>query len=67
MVLPVSDHPAQICAELDDGTILKGEWQIIKREKKDIAIKRYFLDTPSMAVSDGLYALQEADMIIICP
>lgn len=66
-VLPVSNHPAQICAELVDGTIIQGEWQIIKREKKELPIKRYFLSADHQAVEDGLRALQEADMIVICP
>ena len=66
-ILPVSNHPAQICAELSDGTIVQGERQIIKREKQDIAIKKYFLSEQHSAVEDGLSAIHEADTIIICP
>lgn len=66
-VLPVSNHPAQICAELTDGTILHGEWQIIKREKQHIPIQRYFLSETYEAVEDGVQAIDNADMIIICP
>jgi uncharacterized cofD-like protein len=66
-VLPVSNHPAQICAELSDGTIIQGERQIIKREKQNLPITRYFLSEKHEAVQDGLHALREADVIIICP
>lgn len=66
-VLPISDHPAQICAELDDGTCIEGEWQIIKRAQKDVPIKKYFLNRPSPAVKDGIDAIHNADMIVICP
>lgn len=63
----MSNHPAQVCAELEDGTIIHGEWQIIKREKQNKKIKRYFLSEQHSAVEDGLEAIKEADMIIICP
>lgn len=66
-VLPISNHPAQICAELSDGCILKGERQIIKRPRQDLTIRRYFLDKPHPAVQEWVDALAEADMIIICP
>jgi len=66
-VLPVSNHPAQICAELTDGSILQGERQIIKRKKQQVPIKKYFLSEQHDAVADGLQAINEADMIIICP
>lgn len=66
-VLPVSNYPAQICAELEDGTTIHGEWQIIKREKITIPIKRYYLDVTYDAVSDGVEAIQSANMIVICP
>lgn len=66
-ILPVSNHDAHICAELEDGTVLEGEWQIIKRAKADVKIARYFLSDASGAVQEGLDALHEADMIVICP
>lgn len=66
-ILPISNHPAQICAELEDGTHIQWEWQIIKREKKEIKIKRYYLDDLQPAVEDGIDAIQQANMIVICP
>jgi uncharacterized cofD-like protein len=66
-VLPVSNHPAQICAELSDGTIIHWERQIIKRERKDLPIRRYFLSEKHHAITDGLDALCKADVIVICP
>lgn len=66
-VLPVSNHPAQICAELTDGSIVQGERQIIKREQQDLAIQRYFLSEQHAAVEDWLQAIRESDMLIICP
>lgn len=66
-VLPVSNHPAQICAELTDGTIIQGERQIIKREKQDVPIQKYFLSEQHSAVEDWLHAIREADLLIICP
>lgn len=66
-ILPISNHPAQICAELEDGTHIQWEWQIIKREKLHVKIKRYYLDDAQPAVQDGIDAIQQANALVICP
>ncbi len=66
-ILPVSNHNAQICAELEDGTVLEGERQIIKREKDQVKVKRYFLNKEYEAVQEWIEALKKADIILICP
>lgn len=66
-VLPISNHPAQICVELEDGTHIQWERQIIKREKRDVKIKRYYLDDVQPAVQDGIDAIQQAHALVICP
>ena len=67
LVYPVSNHSTQICAELEDGTVCEGEWQIIKREDRYMPVKRYFLKHPYPAVEEGTQAIMDADMIVICP
>ncbi|USN56100.1 MAG: YvcK family protein [Candidatus Peribacteria bacterium] len=66
-ILPVSNHSTQICAQLEDGTRLVGERQIIKREKAKVPVQSYFLQDQVPAVAEGITAIKEADMIIICP
>lgn len=65
-VLPVSNDSTQICAELEDGTQIVGEWEIIKRENRK-KIKRVYLQDPAQATEEVKREIIKADLIIICP
>jgi uncharacterized cofD-like protein len=67
-VLPVSLDNSELCVELSDGAILKGEDKIDNRSIEDSrTIKRVFLE-PQAHVFVGAYeALLRADKIILCP
>jgi uncharacterized cofD-like protein len=65
-VLPVADRPADICAELEGGRIVRGEWQIILRRPR-LAIRRLFHEPPVPALTECLSAIRRADLIVICP
>lgn len=65
-VFPVSWSSTQIWAVLEDGTHILWEWDIIKRTNKSPIVSMY-LDPPAAATSQVIHAIQEADMIIICP
>lgn len=64
-VLPAANQSIILNAELEDGTIVKGESQIPKSGKK---IKRVFL-TPDTIIplEAAIYEIQRADMIVIGP
>lgn len=65
-VLPVSNESTHICAELVDGTVVKGEWEIIKRTHR-ARIKRVFLHDDAETTTEVKDEIKSADMIIICP
>ena len=72
VLIPTLDT-VQVCAELEDGTILKGEAEIAAG-KSDTPIRRVFLvsetDTPATdfrPTPEVLKALEEADAIVIGP
>ncbi len=65
-VLPVSKQSTHICAELIDGSIIKGEWEIIKREPRT-RIRKLFLQHEAEAITEALDEIVAADLIIICP
>lgn len=65
-VLPVTTENTHICAELVDGTEVKGEWEIIKREPRT-RIKRLFLQHEAHATNEVKEEIESADLIIICP
>lgn len=65
-VLPVSTESTHICAELEDGIIVKGEYRV--RQPHKPPIKRVFLENPAIKTNpDCLRALQTADLIVIGP
>jgi uncharacterized cofD-like protein len=65
-VMPVSDGPTDIGAELDNGKIVRGEWQILLRKPRR-PIVRLFLDPPIDALPECTRAIREADLIVLCP
>lgn len=68
-VLPVTLEPIQICAELDDGTIIENRDKIPEAVKnKASKINRIFINPTNCKVAPGvLEAIEEADAIVIGP
>jgi len=64
-ILPVTNQSTQICAELLDGDFALGEWEIILKSQSNI--KRLFLQHKVKANPDCIKAINQADMIVICP
>lgn len=70
-VLPVTTHPAMLCAELENGEVIEGETEIDTRGEKQKGplspIKRIFLQEPAPACEDALRAIRRADVIVMGP
>lgn len=67
-VLPVTLTNAQLCARLEDGTIIKGEANIdIRRVRPELKILEVFLDIPAEVFHEAKKAIEEADIIVIGP
>ena len=66
-VFPVALEPRDLCAELVDGSVLRGEATIDLRRKDPPKIKRVYLDQPVMANPRVLDAITDADVIILGP
>jgi uncharacterized cofD-like protein len=64
-VLPATLHAARLCAELDDGTIVRGESNISKAPSR---IRRVFFESGSVEPFDEvLEAIRGADAIVLGP
>ncbi len=68
-VLPVTLEPIQICAELDDGTVVESRDKIPEVvNSKASKINRIFINPTNCKVAPGVIeAIQEADAIVIGP
>lgn len=68
-VLPVTLEPIQICAELEDGTVIESRDKIAETVKmKTSRISRIFIKPTNCKVAPGvLKAIEEADAIVIGP
>ena len=66
-VIPASDESTHICAQLPDGTVVVGEWEIIERGPEHKDIQRLFLQKTIRPVPRALEAIGEADFLIIGP
>lgn len=68
-VLPVTFEPIQICAELEDGTIVESRDKIPEAvSSKTTKISRIFINPTNCKVAPGvLNAIREADAIVIGP
>lgn len=64
-VLPATLGVVRLCAELEDGSIVEGESNISKSQRR---IKRVFFDPPFAAPLDEVVAaIREADAIVLGP
>lgn len=67
-VLPVSLQKTNLCARLEDGTIIKGETNIdIRAVRPDLKILDVFIDPPVEIYSQAKNAISKANWIIIGP
>ena len=66
-VLPVSLEPADLCAELVDGSVLRGEATIDLRRFDPPAIRRVYLDRDVQPNERALEAIRNADVIVLGP
>ncbi len=67
-VVPVTLERATLCAELSDGTVVRGETEIDRPTGRPILpITRAFLDPPVAALPRARKALERADRVLIGP
>jgi uncharacterized cofD-like protein len=67
-VIPVTTEQSTLCAELSDGTLLRGESVIDRPEGRQVLpIARVFLDPPVGATPRARKALERADKVVIGP
>lgn len=68
-VLPVTLEPIDICAELEDGTVVQSKNKIPEMvAKKSSKVNRIYINPTNTVAAPGvLEAIQEADAIIIGP
>jgi uncharacterized cofD-like protein len=67
-ILPVSTDNAQLWAELEDGSVIKGETNIdIPKHNGDIKIKRVYLEPHAIMYREAYDAIMAADLVIIGP
>jgi uncharacterized cofD-like protein len=64
-VLPASTANAQLCAELADGSTVRGELAVRGLGKP--AIRRVFLEQPAPAYDGAIAAIMSADLVAIGP
>ncbi len=65
-ILPVSDGNANICAELVDGRVIEGEWEIIRRVPRT-DVRRLFHRPMLKALPEVTAAIRAAKGIVLCP
>ena len=65
-ILPVSDQSTHICAELADGRMVRGEWEILERSPR-VPIRRLFHWPVVTCLSSCIRAIAHADLIVFCP
>lgn len=67
-VLPVTLDSATLCAELGDGSIVRGEAEIDDPgERPILPVRRVFLEPPVAALPRALKALARADKVLLGP
>ena len=66
-VIPVTLEKADLCAELEDGSIVHTESAIDLRGVSDPGVRRVFLDTPAQANPRAVRAIMRADAVVLGP
>lgn len=66
-VVPVSDEPSHLCAELEDGTLIQGESAVGDHNDELFGASRIYLDPPVRPNPDALVALRNADVAVLGP
>jgi len=67
-VLPVTLDNSHLCAELEDGTIVKGETNIdIPKHDPKLRIKKLFLEPNANALIDTIESIKNSDLVVIGP
>ncbi|MEW5822524.1 MAG: uridine diphosphate-N-acetylglucosamine-binding protein YvcK, partial [Cyanobacteriota bacterium] len=66
-IYPSTIESTQICAELENGEIIEGEFEIIRRSNNHINIVRLFHNPPVKAYAPCIDAVNNADIIVISP
>ena len=66
-VIPVSEHPTTLCAELGDGSIVRGESAVGDRNEALFGQSNVYLDPPVRANPAALRALLAADVVLLGP
>ena len=64
-IMPVTTESTQICAELENGEIVEGEFEIIKRENNYLQIVRLFHNPPVKVYKPCVDAIENADVIVM--
>lgn len=67
-VYPVTLSKTDLCAELENGTIIRGEANIdVPKHNPNLKIKRVFLDPIATGHDHAIQAIQKANVIVIGP
>lgn len=67
-VLPVTLDKVHLCAELENGAVIKGETNIdIPKHDGNLKIKKAFLEPKARAYYGAVKALENSDVIVIGP
>ncbi len=67
-VFPATMEDSELCAELEDGTMVRGETNIDKpKHDGGKKIKKVFLDPPAKGYPRALDAIKEGSLIVIGP
>jgi len=66
-VIPASAVPANLYAELSNGTVLEGERAVDDKQPDQPAIRRCFLSPTVQANPEALDAIRQADLVVIGP
>jgi uncharacterized cofD-like protein len=64
-VAPVTTVCADLCAELDDGSIVRGEVEVRRPGKPPV--RRVFLDPPAAATDAAVRAIEDAELVTLGP
>ena len=66
-VVPVSDEPSHLRAELKDGTLIQGESAVGDHNEELFDASRIYLEPPVSANPNALTAIRNADVVVLGP